>query len=263
MDQVCGKRRIAGETTETQENSTVHLFLIRHGQSFVNLEDWTEGFIDAGLTPLGHRQAACLGNWVMANLHIDVIYASTMARALETAAHLAEATGIPAQPDDRLREFGNCYADGTPVPGEAMPVQYPDFWGTEYPHRRISPDGESWMLFRHRVGAFVNEVTRQYGAADPPKQIAVVCHAGVIDAVFDTILNVGPHRHVEIWTHNTAIVHWEYRPESERETWRLYSHGLVHHLTNGSGEWLGSEPLSYAARVGAAHTGTGDEEAGN
>jgi len=111
----------------------VHLLLVRHGQSYVNLDDWEGGYVDAGLTPLGRQQAERMGQWMAENARIDALYTSTMARTLETSAAITAATGITAQPDDRLREFGHCYADGRPVPAEAMPIHYADFWGTECP----------------------------------------------------------------------------------------------------------------------------------
>jgi len=61
----------------------LHLLLIRHGQSFVNLEDWEDGYVDAGLTPLGQRQAEKLAQWLAANVQLDALYTSTMARTLE------------------------------------------------------------------------------------------------------------------------------------------------------------------------------------
>jgi probable phosphoglycerate mutase len=225
----------------------LHLLLVRHGQSYVNLEDWSEGYTDAGLTPLGQRQAENLGRWMADNVRIDALFTSTMARTLETARYLSAATGITAVPDDRLREFGNCYSDGSLVPAEAMPIVYPEFWGTERPYTCISERGESWMLFRVRVGTFLDDLLEKYGTSSPETNVVVVCHGGVIDATFDYIFNVGPQRRVEIWSHNTGIVHWEYAPTSGREPWRLHAHGLVHHLTNGTGEWLGSEPMLRAA----------------
>lgn len=221
----------------------MHLLLARHGQSFVNLDDWEDGYIDTGLTALGKQQAQRLGEWVAENLRVDALYTSTMVRSLETAATIAQATGTTAQPDDRLREFGNCYADGTAVPPEAMPIQYADFWGTERPHTRISAQGESWILFRARVGAFLDDVIEAHGHQEPEATVMVVCHAGVIDVTFDYVYNVGIQRQVEVMVHNTGIVHWEYRPDSSRERWRLHAHGLVHHLVGARGEWLGSRAL--------------------
>jgi len=221
----------------------LHLFLARHGQSFVNLDDWDGGYTDTGLTPLGHQQAERLSRWLADNVRVDVLYTSTMARSQETAAYIAQATGVAARPDDRLREFGNCYADGTAVPPEAMPIQYAEFWGTERPHMRISTRGESWILFRARVGGFLDEVLDEYGDGEPDTTVVVVCHGGVIDAAFDHIFNVGIQRRVEIMSHNTSLVHWEYCPESSREIWRLHAHGLAHHLIDADGEWIGSRAL--------------------
>jgi broad specificity phosphatase PhoE len=224
----------------------LHLLLIRHGQSFVNLDDWTDGYIDAGLTPLGQRQAQNLSEWLAAHVRLDALYTSTMARTLETAAYVAKAVGITPQTDDRLREFGNCYASGLAVPPEAMPIHYADFWGSARPHSPISSDGESWMLFRVRVSTFLDDLLERH-TIQPDQKVAVICHGGVIDATYDYIFNVGPHRRVEVWTHNTGIVHWEYFPDTGREIWRLHGHDLVHHLADCNGDWLGSSPMLRGA----------------
>lgn len=242
----------------------MHLLLIRHGQSFVNLDDWTGGFVDTGLTELGKNQAMRLAEWMAEHVHIDALYTSTMARALDTAACLTRTTGLAAQPDDRLREFGNCYASGAAVPPESMPIEYADFWGTERPHARINADGESWMLFRVRVGAFLDDLLQRHGQIQPPQTIAVVCHGGIIDATFDYVFNVGPQRRVEIWTHNTGIVHWEYCPGTGREPWRLHAHDVVHHFMTCADEWLGSAPIMRTANrqaVDAARQATDGDRA--
>ncbi len=222
----------------------MHVLLVRHGESFVNLEDWDQGYIDAGLTELGKKQAETLATWMAQHARIDALYTSTMARTLETTAYLTQATGLAAIHDDRLREFGNCYANGSAVPPEAMPIRYAEFWGTERPYTPIdNASGESWLLFRLRVGMFLDELIEKHGNGDPETTVVIVCHGGVIDAVFDYVFNVGPHRRVEIWTHNTGIVHWEYVPDSKRESWRLHTHGMVHHLIPRDGEWLGAKPM--------------------
>ena len=64
----------------------MQLYLIRHGQSYVNLEEWQHGNTDEGLTELGQQQAARLAAWLPTHLpRIDALYASTMRRARETA----------------------------------------------------------------------------------------------------------------------------------------------------------------------------------
>lgn len=229
----------------------MHVLLVRHGESYVNLDGWDKGYIDAGLTKLGKKQAEQVANWLAQRVQIAALYTSTMARTLETTAYLTQATGLTAIQDDRLREFGNCYADASPVPAETMPIQYAHFWGTERPFTPIDDKGgESWLLFRVRVGQFWDDLIVKYGDStnsNDPEQtdqtVVVVCHGGVIEAVFDNLFNVGPHRRVEIWIHNTGIVHWEYKPRPNREPWRLHAHGMVHHLMADNDEWLGAKPM--------------------
>ena len=68
----------------------MNLYMIRHGQSYVNLHEWTGGNTDEGLTDLGQRQAAALAAWLPEEVdEVDAIYCSTMQRARETAAPLA------------------------------------------------------------------------------------------------------------------------------------------------------------------------------
>ncbi len=60
----------------------MQLHLIRHGQSYVNLQDRTQGNTDEGLTALGQRQAEALATWLPTHLPvIHQLYASTMRRA--------------------------------------------------------------------------------------------------------------------------------------------------------------------------------------
>ena len=58
----------------------MHLYLIRHGQSHVNLEEWESGNTDEGLTELGQRQAAALAEVDAGTESVEpnAIYASTM-----------------------------------------------------------------------------------------------------------------------------------------------------------------------------------------
>ncbi len=232
----------------------MHLFFVRHGESYVNLPDWDGGFVDAGLTDLGKQQSERVARWMAERLTIDALYTSTMVRARDTAQYIARVAGIEPQPDDRLREFGNCFADGRPVPlDDGARIEYPaDWWGTQRPNTRIAPDGESWMLFRARVSAFIEAITDAYGTRDPQATVIAVCHGGVIEAAFDHVFNVGERRCVEIWNHNTGIMHLEYVVDASRdEVWRLHGHSMVYHLLDSDGAWYGAGPvLHHAERSG-------------
>ncbi|PID87169.1 MAG: hypothetical protein CSB13_00765 [Chloroflexi bacterium] len=207
----------------------MHLYMIRHGQSYVNLPEWTGGNSDEPLTEKGQRQAAALAAWLPLHLsQVDAIYASTMQRARETAVPLAATYGLEINFDDRLREIGTNRADHTPWPSDSLP-EYGDFWGSERPFSPVTPrfeNGESLMHFRTRLGSFLEEMTRRH----PNEIVIAVCHGGVIELTFDHVFNVGPWRQSEVWAHNTGITHFEYIDHPRRELWRIHFHSRIEHL---------------------------------
>ena len=208
----------------------MQLYLIRHGQSYVNLKDWPNGNTDEGLTDLGLMQAARLADWLPQNLaHVDYIYASTMRRARETAEMVAAAYGRNIVFDDRLREIGNNRLDHTPWPNDALPRDFAEFWASARPFAPLVLNvdlGESYMHFRTRVGILVEELVENHRG----QTVAVVAHGGVVEAVFDHVFNIGPWRRCEIWDHNTAVTYFEYVEHAGRETWRLHYHNRTEHL---------------------------------
>jgi probable phosphoglycerate mutase len=228
----------------------MHLFLIRHGQSLVNLTDWEHGNRDEGLTDLGQRQATAVARR-LADEDADVLYASTMLRARETAAVIADAIGLDVIHDDRIREIGNNKLDHAPWPD--LPNDYADYWATARPFASTTPaveQGESYMHFRTRVGAFIEDVLRAHAG----ETVIAVAHGGVIDGVFDHVFNVGPWRRCQIWTHNAAVTHVEALDsafgadspvEVGPERWRLHRHNCIAHL-----QGMESEPVVFDADDG-------------
>lgn len=207
----------------------MQLYLVRHGQSYVNLRDWDGGNQDTALTELGNEQAEALGRWLPGELaDIDALYASTMRRAQETAAYVAEAYNMTIIPDDRIREIGNNRLDHLPWPSEDLP-EYSDFWGSERPFSSVTPardGGESLMHFRTRVGSFIEEMIELHR----DETIMAVCHGGVIEVIFDHIFNIGPFRRSEVWCKNTGVTRFELVDHPRRELWRLHYHSRTDHL---------------------------------
>jgi probable phosphoglycerate mutase len=209
----------------------MHLYVVRHGQSFVNLPDWDGLDSDSPLTPLGEKQAEALAAWLPGQLkHIDALYSSTMRRAKATAARLAAAYGVEICLDHRLREIGNNRIDHSPFPEGASPSRsdWNAFEPTERPFAGVAKaeGSESIMHFRIRVAAFIEEMIEQH----PEQTIIAVCHGGVMGAVFDYCFGIGPWPRCEIWTSNTGVTHFEYVAHPGRETWRLHEHNTIEHL---------------------------------
>ena len=208
----------------------MHLYIIRHGQSHVNLSEWDSGNLDEGLTDLGNKQAAALGKWLPQEVSTThIIYASTMRRALETAEYLGEAYDKAIQFDDRLREIGNNRWDHSAWPNDDLPREYAEYWASERPFSPVTPfieDGETFIHFRTRVGLFIEELVERH----IDETVFAVCHGGVIEAAFDHIFNVGPWRRCEVWNHNTGVTYFEYVDHPRRETWRLHYNNRIDHL---------------------------------
>ncbi len=209
----------------------MHLYIIRHGQSHVNLKEWDSGNTDEGLTGLGKKQAAALARWLPSQVpQVDAIYSSTMRRALETAEPLSEAYGLALNFEDRLREIGNNRWDHTAWPNDDLPRDYAEYWSSERPFSTVTPyieGGETFIHFRTRVGLFIEELVETHLG----EVILAVCHGGIIEAAFDHIFNVGPWRRCEIWNHNTGVTHFEYVDHPRRETWRLHFNNSTCHLS--------------------------------
>ncbi len=83
------------------------MILLRHGQSEFNLHFTATrrdpGIIDPRLTPLGHEQAAAAAA-ALAGRGIRHIISSPYTRALQTAAPLAQALGLPVIVNPQARE---------------------------------------------------------------------------------------------------------------------------------------------------------------
>lgn len=207
----------------------MHLYLIRHGQSYLNLPEYPASNADEPLTPLGQRQADALAQWLPTTLPtVDAIYASTLRRTVETAQPLAAAYRVALQLDHRLREIGCNRHDHRPWPDQALP-QYADFWSSERPFASITPAvdaGESLMHFRTRVGAFVEDLLPYH----QQQHVLLVTHSRVIELIFDHLFNIGPWRRCEIAVQHSALTHFEQITVPGREHWRLHYHNRIDHL---------------------------------
>ena len=80
------------------------LVLVRHGRTAWNAEGRAQGHLDVDLDDTGRQQAATAAPY-LACYGAVALWSSDLARARETAAYVAEATGLTAQHDARLREF--------------------------------------------------------------------------------------------------------------------------------------------------------------
>lgn len=227
-----------------------HLYLIRHGEAVTNIDGSVAGTQgDKGLTEKGREQAARLRDRLAATGEIEanVLIASTLERARQTAEIIAPALGLPIIADDDVQEMRVGEADG--MSREDFVAQYgkPNF--RRQPFKPLSPGGENWPHFVVRVATALDRIVREHHG----KTIVVVCHGGVIDASFSIFFGLTSLAlpQGEFHTRNTSITHWELRErEGEPARWRLVTYNdAVHTHDIGAGEriqWTKVAPAHLA-----------------
>lgn len=207
-----------------------HLYLIRHGEAYSNIEAVIGGMKgDRGLTERGHAQAQALARRLAAGeIAADVLYASTLPRARQTAEYVGEALKLPIAWDDELHELRPGDSDGMRV--EDARAQFEGF--TRFLHEPftpIAPGGESWGSFQSRTSAALERLIVRHH----DQRIAVVAHGGTIEVSFLYLLGLGPQARTRAAFHcqNTAITQWRHVDAiGGRAEWQLVAHNDHRHL---------------------------------
>jgi broad specificity phosphatase PhoE len=206
------------------------IFLIRHGESFANVEPIIGGMRgDAGLTPRGRRQVDLLVERLAASrFQADVLSASTLPRARLTAERVSQVLGLPVQYDDEWQELRPGAADG--LSHDEARRRFGELeWMAANPYRPFAPDGESWALFLVRVGGALTRLVARH----PAQRVVVVCHGGVQDASFYHAFGLGATAFpVRFAPANTSITHWRCEPgqPGEPPRWTLAAFNDAGHL---------------------------------
>lgn len=200
----------------------MRLVLVRHGDAHAGLHGTIGGRRGcAGLTELGRQQAAALRDHLDSSrlLRPDVLLASELPRAVETAQIIAPALGF----DDVERDCDLCEVHT----GEADGLEWTE-WSRRYgpldmerePGRVFAPGGDSWNSFNERVRATMERLAREH----PVSTVVAVCHAGVIQASVRTLFDI-PHPGTGARLHpsNTGLTEWEHDPTIGRWTLRAFN----------------------------------------
>ena len=198
----------------------MQLYFIRHGQSQNNASWDTSGsdhgrVADPGLTELGHRQAACVAQFLTVGnpvfrfagrdtqngrgFPITHLYCSMMLRAVQTATPIASALNLQlvAWPD--LHEHGGIYTDDAAGVPHGQTGLTRSQCAEQFPHLQV-PDGldergwwqsrpyESDELYRQRAQRFLSELHAKHGTTDDA--VAVVSHGAFYTQMMRDLLGI-------------------------------------------------------------------------
>ena len=169
----------------------IELVLVRHGQSYGNL-DRSLG-PDTDLTDLGREQATRLGNWLAEQGYaFTALYSSSLRRARQTAEIVNEHFGLEIVFDPDLRETEVPYLDNLPLRADPLSVE---------PGLPFEPEYEQ---MRERVALAV----ARFLSETLEGQVLVVGHGGSLATALRLIL--GTHA-LLVRTGQTAVhcLRWE------------------------------------------------------
>ncbi len=158
---------------------STRLIAVRHGETAWNVATRIQGQLDIGLNATGVWQAEQAAIALQGE-PIDVVIASDLWRAWQTAQIIASAQNLSVTTDEALRERGFGEFEGKTY--AEIAAQFPDQslkWRKRVPD--FAPDGgESLNAFRERVVAVLTRLCKQHVG----KTILVVAHGGVMDVLY-------------------------------------------------------------------------------
>ena len=186
----------------------MRLLLIRHGESVGNVEGRYQGHTDYPLTERGRDQARRLARR-LADVPLAAVYTSTLARAAQTAAAIAEPHGLPVADLPDVRE----YDVGPAISGltwREVRERHPEVWAAfrersgPYP---ALPGEEGREAFRARVCAALWALE----APHPDGVVAVVTHGGPIAVFCLAVLGLPYRRPLPFQLDNASLTAVEVR----------------------------------------------------
>ena len=216
-------------STSLDNEGLTRVVLIRHGQANAFTEQFIAGHKScSGLSELGRRQVEALRDRLGRTKElgdVDVLYASLMERAAETARILAPALGdLPVKQDCGVCEIH----PGDEVDGmgwEDFKATFPEMFDVMDPYVKWSPGGESWAEFATRVGTRLSELAREHRG----ETVVIACHGGVIESSFMAFGRL-PMRHIWMQAENTSLTEWRLPEDSDH--WWLVRYNDAAHLAD-------------------------------
>lgn len=199
------------------------VIVVRHGETFWNLEGRRQGHLDSPLTPKGIDQAEALARRLI-HENFNALYSSDLGRAYQTAEIIANATGHGIVVDSRLRERNLGVFQG--LKSDEIQESYPEEYrlhrtrGPDY----VIPEGESARQMVERNMRCLEEIAQKH----PGQRIAAVTHGGVLSGLFRHTFSIpldAPRRFDFL---NCSINVFTYGPHS----WMLQTWGDVSHLNS-------------------------------
>jgi broad specificity phosphatase PhoE len=195
----------------SNEKPVYQFVFLRHGESLGNAQSRWQGQSDYPLTEKGRAQAWALAErWKAENAKFDLVLASPLGRAKETAEIIASLLQVKVEFDPIWLERAIGEMEGL-TSEEVRQKPRPPY---TTPYEPIGGDGEGdWALFLRAGQAIYNLLRRPAGS------YLIVSHGGMLNQVMHAIVGVPPHvdpSGVRFRFENTAFSRVIYFPHQHR-----------------------------------------------
>jgi broad specificity phosphatase PhoE len=195
----------------SHDKPVYNFVFLRHGESIGNAQARWQGQSDYALTERGRAQARALAErWKSEAAKFDLVIASPLVRARETAEIIASALNVKVEVDPILLERHIGEMEGLTVEEVRKKPQPPYVT----PYDPIGGEGEGdWALFL-RAGQALHDLVRR-----PPGSYLIVSHGGLLNQLMNAIIGIAPHvdpSGVRFRFENTAFARVIYFPHQHR-----------------------------------------------
>ncbi len=213
-------RKIEGESQESFAFAILKfmkLILIRHVETFGNLEHRFNGKTESPYTDRGYRDKNRLvleaAEYLKGEENV-LILSSPIQRALTIAKEIGEKTSFPVLPDDHLREFDFGIFDGmTAQEAEACNREAYMKWIFDHLHEKI-PQGDSYeqkyLTIKEWLGTLLDEFLKN-NQENCDAILVIVAHGAVLRMLLTTLLDLPMDAgwHLDLKLGGSAVIDYE------------------------------------------------------
>jgi broad specificity phosphatase PhoE len=177
----------------------LHLILVRHGETEWNAQRRYQGQTDVPLSEFGKRQAERIAERLVGQ-KIDVVYASDLKRAWETAEAIAEFNGLEIVSEPRLRELKFGILEGLTF--EDAENQFPEMiaaWLEDF--NNVPRGAETIDLFNARIVSLLSDLKQKHNE----QVVLLVGHGGSLSEILRVVLGLSPEKRWYLEMENACL----------------------------------------------------------
>lgn len=177
------------------------IYLVRHGETALSIENRFAGSMDIPLSEAGNAQVRRLAERLKGE-SVTAVYSSPQMRTMETAAILAKPHKITVEPCSGLREISHGHWESMTL--QEVEVTYPEETAAweEDPYTFAPEGGESGLAVTARALPAFMEIVKGH----PGENVIVVSHKATIRLLLSSLLGFDPRRYRDSLDQNPAAL---------------------------------------------------------